>query len=150
MKTDTDLRAAIMNYLDEKLPVLMMKQGSSSPTTNMVRSLTAGEHREDRSEMLKVSKAKERKEKAHKPAMDGTQAGAVGTVGVATRAKERVARAQHITRVAGSRQHEWSTPDWVRNEHDGKAESEAAFATLMNPVAAVGGRSQMATRKCGQ
>ena len=38
---------AITNYFDAKVPVSMMKQGSSSSTTDMVQSLTAGEQGED-------------------------------------------------------------------------------------------------------
>ena len=38
-----DLRAAIINYVDDKVPVSMMKQGPSVSTTNMVQNLTTGD-----------------------------------------------------------------------------------------------------------
>ena len=45
-----DLRTAIMNYLDDKVPVSMMKQGPPTPTMNMVQTFRArdqGEQGED-------------------------------------------------------------------------------------------------------
>ena len=42
-----DLRPAIINYLDDKVPVSMMKQGPSISTANTVQSLTTGDQGED-------------------------------------------------------------------------------------------------------
>ena len=41
-----DLRTAIINYLDDNVPVSMTNQSPSIPTTNMVQSFTAGEPEE--------------------------------------------------------------------------------------------------------
>ena len=43
----TDLRAAVINYLDDKVPVPMVKQGPSISTTKMVQALRTGDQRED-------------------------------------------------------------------------------------------------------
>ena len=42
-----DLRTAIINCLDDKVPVSMMKKGPSVSTTNMVQTLSTGEQRTD-------------------------------------------------------------------------------------------------------
>ena len=41
-----DLRTAIINYLDDNVPVSTTNQSPSISTTNMVQSLTAGEPEE--------------------------------------------------------------------------------------------------------
>ena len=46
----SDLRTAVINYLDDKVPVSMMKQGPSIATTNMVQTMSTadqGEQGED-------------------------------------------------------------------------------------------------------
>ena len=43
----TDLRTSLITNLDNKVPVSMMKQGTSSSTTSMVQSQTTGAHGED-------------------------------------------------------------------------------------------------------
>ena len=41
-----DLRTAVINYLDDKVPVSMMKQGPSIATTNMVQTMSTADQEE--------------------------------------------------------------------------------------------------------